>query len=143
MESPTISGSSAGTPQTGSDGPPAKTGRNYGALLAVSAFVTLAAWTFSLVNSYEYDGISWTPWIPMHTSYGASYYEAGFRAIKLGMPEEKVLTIIGEPLSKADVAGEGVYWYYSRPAAAGSYLIRIVVFRNGAVHRVIHRREYD
>lgn len=63
------------------------------------------------------------------TRYAAGYTEEGFRSLKAGVSKDDVLRVLGEPLSRREIAGGRSIFYYSEQATArDNYLVRNVVF---------------
>ena len=64
------------------------------------------------------------------TEYSKDYSDSAFRKVKIGQSKEKVMELIGEPLSSSAVkrkkkSDKEVLWY-SRSPSGGSYRLRIV-----------------
>jgi outer membrane protein assembly factor BamE (lipoprotein component of BamABCDE complex) len=82
--------------------------------------------------------------LPDTTEYARSYTDEGFARVSPGMTEDEVRELIGEPLA-VDVYRDGQeeYWRYARSASDGDYHIRIVVFEESHVSRVISKYYFD
>jgi hypothetical protein len=72
------------------------------------------------------------------TYYSKGYSDSGFRRIKIGMSEEDVLTILGEPLARQETPEEKqTSWRYSGRRIDTDYRERVIIFENGKVKKKI------
>ncbi len=68
------------------------------------------------------------------TEYAPHYSARGFRSVSLGMGEEEVRSLVGDPL-RTWQDEEQSYWSWSRSPHDSHYRVRIVAFEHGAVVR--------
>ena len=59
------------------------------------------------------------------TTYAPQYSEKGFDSVRIGMPKEEVLRLLGQPLLNQKIGSEVVLRYSSGPTDS-SYFFRIV-----------------
>lgn len=75
------------------------------------------------------------------TRYAAGYHHQKFRAIKIGMTEQQVIEILGEPLSRwqpyGGEKGHFVGLQYSESPSSTHYRLRQVYLDHGMVAEVI------
>jgi hypothetical protein len=89
-----------------------------------------SGWFISLLASVE------------DTVYAPGYSDGAFRRLRIGMSEQEVAGLLGEPLEKYDTDPDlhGGFlrgWKYARSANDQSYRVRCVRFREGRVADVI------
>jgi SmpA / OmlA family len=78
------------------------------------------------------------------TYYSESYSDRGFRQVRIGMSEEDVLAILGEPLSRYSPPDETqTSWQYSGRRVDASYRERVIIFERGRVTRRISEYYVD
>lgn len=77
-----------------------------------------------------------------YTEYSAGYSDRGFRQVRVGMTEQQVRELIGEPLDTYSVRHslDDVGWRYARSPRSHSYHVRVVLFKTGRVSRIF--RDY-
>lgn len=76
------------------------------------------------------------------TKYAAGYTEEGFRSLKAGASEGEVLKVLGEPLSRREIASGRTIFYYSEQATPrDNYLVRNLVF-DGQGRLLEHHAEF-
>jgi len=124
--------------------------------ILASAMAVLAALFFGyeVPDRIRIDGLT-TEGVLMNTQYADDYSHAGFRRIKVGMSEQEVLDILGEPLSRLGPYAYGnerfpenghyVSLIYSSPPNLRNtnYRARVVLMDNGAVIEVYGRFSAD
>jgi hypothetical protein len=103
---------------------------------------------YEVPDRIQIDGLS-TELVPMNTHYADGYSHAGFRRIRIGMSEQEVLDILGEPLDPYELftprnplSPEKVreaYLLYSRPPSLKdtNYRCRVVVMDKDVVVEII------
>jgi hypothetical protein len=69
------------------------------------------------------------------TQYASGYTDSAFRAIRVGMPKEKVRELLGPPLDvgTSDPPKRLEIWRYSWSPSDTNYRIRVVHLRDGVV----------
>lgn len=109
---------------------------------------------FEVPDRVRIDGLT-TEGVLMNTQYADDYSHAGFRRIKVGMTEQEVLDILGEPLSRLGPNAYGnerfpekghyVSLIYSTPPNLRNtnYRARVLRMNNGAVLEVYGRCRAD
>jgi len=79
-----------------------------------------------------------------NTTYASGYTDAAFRKVRLGMSSKDVLSLLGPPLGKYDLANpDRVLWQYSKEIEDLSFRVRNVIFRSNEVCTVIHEYYID
>jgi hypothetical protein len=92
------------------------------------------------------------PFLPLDgggTIYSKNYDETKFHRLRVGMTENEVVAIIGEPLRKVPLwvspeVVDGEQWFYSdQPDATADFWRRWVSFKSGRVTQIISDYWYD
>lgn len=66
------------------------------------------------------------------TTFAPGFTEAKFDRVQIGMSEEEVTNVLGDPLQK-QLNDDKTYWRYSTGPSGGSYWFRVITFRAGRV----------
>ena len=66
------------------------------------------------------------------TTFAPGFTEAKFDRVQVGMSEDEVTNILGDPLQKQP-NDDRAYWRYSTGPSDGSYWFRVITFRAGRV----------
>ena len=92
----------------------------------------------SVLDSMIADGpMGWTASlvIAQDTYFPASFSDSAFRKIRIGMSEDEVRSLCGEPLDRFEVYPDPskVSWRYCKWIGKGNHRQRVVTFTNGRV----------
>lgn len=113
-------------------------------LTSAIAVPTALFFGYEVPDRIRIDGLT-AEGILMNTQYADDYSHAGFRRIKVGMSEQEVLDILGEPLRRLGPyvdgfdgfaeKGQYVAWIYSMPPNLRNtnYRARSVLMNHGVV----------
>ncbi len=96
-------------------------------------------------------------WPSIGTAYARGYTDSGYSRVKPGMTRDKVLSMLGEPLSRSFIRpappGMALYqrgdetWQYSQDSSARggdwAWLSREIVFRGGVVVQKVEWTYHD
>lgn len=98
------------------------------------------------VNTYLVDGVVGSGLRLIFgddTVYATAYSEAAFRRIAIGMTEDQVRALLGEPLGmRVQPFGRTSWWFTTSPHDK-SYRQRAVVFQDGLVTQILHEFYVD
>jgi hypothetical protein len=99
--------------------------------------LAFSLWGFAISRRWHLcNSISDAVWLSVYffedsTTYAQGYSEKAFVSIARGDSKEKVLALLGDPLSKETTARSEEIWRYAAGAPDKNYWFRIVVFDSG------------
>ncbi|MFP2960797.1 outer membrane protein assembly factor BamE [Myxococcus sp. 1LA] len=90
------------------------------------------------------DGLLLSAVFEPSTHFAPGYSWLAFRRVQPGMSRDKVMTLLGEPISVHDTPSEGTLWRYSHSPTDSHCSMRSVSFsKSGVVTRVVHKYYVD
>jgi len=106
-----------------------------------SVLVVLLIFLGLFIEYKNLDGLRGEMWgliLPTDTRYSVEYSEKRFRSITIGMNEQQVVQILGEPIARFKpyyYSGDStvVAWQYSESPSSTNYRLRQLYLKDGVV----------
>lgn len=89
------------------------------------------------------DGLFFASVLREDTEYAPRYSHQAFRRVHPGMPSQRVLELLGEPLERTPSTNQRETWRYSRSPSDSHYRLRAVQIAEGSVVGLFHEFYVD